>query len=348
MSFSVVVRWTNRYCSSVARHRHFRMRRVRKCFLATVLAIPSLVGQPARVVRLEVQVDNMVSYRVDVADPSKFAAEPRAVTPIPNRAFLEVVGIGDITAVNGKPAKGVWTNRGTLLSFATNPAPGSAVANINTSPGNSPVECAWELYTEDGTLVGRLIDGGVGSHIISGGAGAFFGAHGEHRTGPRGYPVPIRAASVAEDPSLRRTLGGGSWQAYIYLVLPVWPDVEMTSQGPAVYHADDYTQVTASKPARAGEVLIARAKGLGPTKPNLMPVGLQPFSAVAPFEEVNSPIEVTVNGSATELISKIGWPGELDVYWVAFRMPGSISPGTAKLQLTAAWIPGSEVGIPVK
>ena len=66
------------------------------------------------------------------------------------------------------------------------------------------------------------------------------------------YPVPIRAASVAEDPSLRRTLGGGSWQAYIYLVLPVWPDVEITSQGPAVYHADDYTQVTArSRPARA-------------------------------------------------------------------------------------------------
>jgi hypothetical protein len=324
---------------------------IRKCFFGMLLGALSVAGQPLRMVRLEVQVDNMVTYRRDVTDPAKLAAEARAVPSIPSRGFLEFASVGDITAVNGKPAKGIWTNRGAIQSFALNPAPGFAVANIGIGlpfTGSSLIDCAWEIYTEDGTFVGRLVDSGVGGHVINGGQGAYFGAYGDHRNGPRGISPPLRGASMAEDPALRRTLGGGGWQAYIYLTLPVWPDIEMTAQGPAIYHADDYSQVTASRPARAGEVLIARAKGLGPTKPNLLPVGLQRFSSVAPFDEVNSPVEVTVNGNAVELISKIGWPGELDVYWVAFRMPAGVSSGTAKLQLTAAWIPGNEIGIPVK
>jgi hypothetical protein len=74
---------------------------------------------------------------------------------------------------------------------------------------------------------------------------------------------------------------------------------------------------------------------------------LKPFGA-NPFDEVNSPLEVAVNGTEQESLSKIGWPGETDVYWVSFQVPNSIQPGVATVQVIAAWIPGNEVKIPVQ
>ena len=106
--------------------------------------------------------------------------------------------------------------------------------------------------------------------------------------------------------------------------------------------------MTALNPARAGEVLIVRAKGLGPTRPRLIPVGFKPFGR-DPYEEVNSPVEVTLGDKEAEVINKIGWPGTFDVYRVDFRVPATGSaPGMAALRLTAAWIDGPEVLIPVQ
>jgi uncharacterized protein (TIGR03437 family) len=67
-----------------------------------------------------------------------------------------------------------------------------------------------------------------------------------------------------------------------------------------------------------------------------------------PPEEVNSPVEVTVNGMEAEVMNKIGWPGTYDLYRVDFRVPGGLAPGMASIQLTAAWIPGPEVKILVQ
>src|SRR5262249_36996884 len=162
----------------------------------------------------------------------------------------------------------------------------------------------WELYTADGVLVGGLSDRGVGGHRITGGGGAFVGASGEHFNGPRGtsgngFDPPIRRASIREDPSMRRVYGGGTWQALLYLTPAFWPEVETTPEGPAIFH-QDLSLVTPERPASEGEVLIVRAKGLGPTRPNLRPAGLTPFSA-DPYEEVNSPVEATVNGKDAEV-----------------------------------------------
>jgi uncharacterized protein (TIGR03437 family) len=112
-------------------------------------------------------------------------------------------------------------------------------------------------------------------------------------------------------------------------------------------HGADFSPVTAAKPARAGETLILRAKGLGPTRPNLVPPGHVTFGS-DPVEEVNSPVEVTVGGKGAELLNKIGWPGTYDLYRVDVRVPAGIAPGMAALQLTAAWIKGPEVNIPVQ
>ena len=61
------------------------------------------------------------------------------------------------------------------------------------------------------------------------------------------------------------------------------PAIVADAAGPAVFHAD-FSPVTAAKPAKAGEVLIAKATGLGPTRPGVIPG--QPFPT-DPIQEVN-------------------------------------------------------------
>ncbi|MCL4785121.1 MAG: hypothetical protein KJZ70_19005, partial [Bryobacterales bacterium] len=80
---------------------------------------------------------------------------------------------------------------------------------------------------------------------------------------------------------------------------------------------------------------------------DLMPRGSVRFSA-DPLQEVNSPVEVTINEKAVPAITKIGWPGETDVYRVDFQVPSDAASGAATIQLTAAWIPGPAVTIPIK
>ena len=120
------------------------------------------------------------------------------------------------------------------------------------------------------------------------------------------------------------------------------PEVVMTGASPAVLHGD-FTPVTQAQPARAGEVLIATAKGLGPARTN---VPGQPFPA-DPLAILNSPVEVLINGTAVPAINQVGVPGTTDTYRVDFRVPDAVT-GEARLQLRAAWIDSSAVTIPVR
>jgi uncharacterized protein (TIGR03437 family) len=66
------------------------------------------------------------------------------------------------------------------------------------------------------------------------------------------------------------------------------------------------------------------------------------------LQEVNSPVEVKVNGNVAEVLNKIGWPGTTDTYRLDIRVPDGTAPGMATVQLTAAFIPGREVSLPVQ
>ena len=92
-------------------------------------------------------------------------------------------------------------------------------------------------------------------------------------------------------------------------------------------------------------MLIFEATGLGPTVPGVDP-GL-PFPTDSLFQ-VTSPVDVTVNGTPAELINNIGWPGLVDTYRIDFRVPGGTAAGTASIQITAAWIGGTAMGIAVQ
>jgi len=178
---------------------------------------------------------------------------------------------------------------------------------------------------------------------LMGGLGAFAGV-----TGIKIMEVlvPSRAASMSEDPSKRRVNGGGGKvRATFYLYPQFRPTVQMTPSGAAIAHMD-YSPVTAANPARPGELLIIAATGLGPVKPGIQPPGAVQFSG-PPYQEINSPVSVTFNGKELPVINKIGWPGQRNLYWIDFQVPSDAGTGTATLQLTAGWIPGPVVSIPV-
>ena len=122
------------------------------------------------------------------------------------------------------------------------------------------------------------------------------------------------------------------------------PEVIITPNGPAIFHAD-FSPVTATNPAKPGEVVIARVSGLGPVRAALEPG--EPFPS-DPLAVVNSPIDVTVNGGATQVINAVGWPGTTDNYRLDFPIPAGTLAGDARVQIAAAWIAGPEVRIAVR
>lgn len=161
-------------------------------------------------------------------------------------------------------------------------------------------------------------------------------------------PVVTRQASVNEDPANRRRHGGGSARFFLHLIPMSRPEIVVTANGPEVFHGADFSLVTAAKPAKAGEVLIARATGLWPTRPGVNPA--QPFPAYPanPLQVVNSPVDVTVNGQSAAVTNAFGWPTQVDMYRVDFQLPDGTAAGMAAIQLTAAWITGSPVTIPIQ
>jgi hypothetical protein len=304
---------------------------------------------------LEIDTENIVSYTSDVFDASKFATDPNLTTvaSVP-RNFAFVMAVGDIVAVNGRPAKGTLVVRQQSISLSPTPSPGQGVADIVRTAVS---DYLLEIQQADGTLVGNIHTLGMsagttavgapagsgGNLVVAGGTGAFLGARGQMSTRLLpGGPGP-RTASVTEDPARRRNNGvGGRVQFVVYLIPMTRPEITTTPNGPSIAHSNDFSLVTATRPAKSGEILSLFARGLGPTRP-AVDLG-RPFPADPPAV-VNSPVEVTVNGKPAEIIGAVGYPGSVDGYQVNFRVPSDASPGMATIQLGAAWIAGPEVRI---
>jgi uncharacterized protein (TIGR03437 family) len=55
-----------------------------------------------------------------------------------------------------------------------------------------------------------------------------------------------------------------------------------------------------------------------------------------------------VNGTAAEVLAAVGYPGAVDGYQVNFRVPPGTTKGTVSIQVSAAWIAGAPISIPVQ
>ena len=321
-------------------------------FLIGALCCGVTKGQAVSPAILTIDVDNNVEYQEDISDPSKYATNPNATPAATPRNFFVATILGDIVAVNGQPAKGTYIGRS--RSFISNQAlPGSAIADITRAAVREQI---FEILKPDGTPIGSIMalgdSGGPpppgapsaqqkGNWAIVGGTGAFLGARGQAGVGKNS----ARAASMAEDPGNRRTNGGGPAQYILHVIPMSAPDIVQTPDGPAIAHSTDFSLVTKSKPAAAGEVLSLFATGLGPTVPSVDPG--QPFPSKT-SSAVNSPLQVTVNGKPAEVLGAVGYAGATDGYQVNFRVPPDTAKGTAGIQVSAAWVMGALVSIPVQ
>jgi len=321
------------------------------CSLALGQALPPTI--------LVIEVENQVEYQEDLSDPSRIGTNPGITPPGPIRRGGVAVVYGDIVAVNGQPAKGTLVARAGGI-FAPNPAPSPGQAIADIARGGTMREQIFAILKSDGTPIGTIVGLGFsggpppagapliqtsGNWPIVGGTGPFLGARGQFGAAQAAGDPPPRAASYAEDPANRRINGGGK-QRYVLTVIPMFrPEIVQTPSGPAVTHSSDFSLVTASKPAAAGEVLSLFATGLGPTRPGVNPSA--PFPA-SPPAVVNSPVEVTVNGRPAEVTAAVGFPGAVDGYQVNFRVPPDTAKGAATVQVSAAWIAGPEVKMAIQ
>jgi hypothetical protein len=314
------------------------------------------LAQSVPPVILRIQTRNAVQYNYDVTDSSIFATNQNVTPPVPSRNFRSQIGIGDIVTVNGQPVKGAVVVRNTSIGLSPDPAPGGAIGDMERG---AAADYRFEILHPDGSPIGTLAAigfSGAGAAppgapleatrlnlAIVGGTGAFYGALGQAAVAAGG--AAPRQASVAEDPGNRRANGGGGNLYFFQLIPQTRPEIVITSSGPAITHSSDFSLVSASKPAAAGEILSLFATGLGPTRPGVDPGQHFPSS---PPAAVNSPVEVTVNGRPAQVLAAVGFPGAVDGYQVNFRVPPDTPRGTATIQLSAAWIAGSEMGIVIQ
>jgi hypothetical protein len=307
---------------------------------------------------LTIDLGNMVEYQEDIYDPVKFARSPN-VTPslgigVGVANFAVATLLGDIVAVNGQPAKGLYAGRSRSISTRTNPTPGQAIADVTRAAIREHI---FEILQPDGTPVGSIMLMGLSggnspppgqpstenaNWAIVGGTGAFLGARGQAEA-IVGIGLGGRAASMGEDPANRRINGGSMGQCVLHVIPMTGPQIVTTANGPAITHSDS-SLVSPSKPAAAGEILSLFATGLGPLRG--VATG-QSFPANPPAA-VNSPVQVVVNGNPAEVLGAVGYPGSMDGYQVNFRVPSNTSKGAASIQVTAAWIPSAPVGIAVQ
>src|SRR5580692_7624044 len=245
------------------------------------LAIVGMTSRPSAAQTptvIQIDIENYAYYYADNPDYSKLAGSQQAVAPVSTKTFSSFIGLADIVQVNGKPARGTWSIRATTINYTPTPQPGQAIADTTR---NFFTDWVWEIQQADGTPVGTIMATGMGfgppppgspsglsptaasTMAITGGTGAFLGMRGQ--AGFSQITATGRAASVTEDPSIRRSLGGGSRSFLLTLIPLTSPAILSNSSGPLVLHSADYSQVSATSPALPGEVLTIFMTGLGPT-----------------------------------------------------------------------------------
>jgi hypothetical protein len=314
------------------------------------------LGQPAPPTILTIDIENFVQYQSDASDASQYGAKAAATPPatfLNSSNFWVATGLADIVAVNGQPAKGLYAMRSRVIRTDPNPNPGGAIADVSREAIREEV---FEILSASGNPVGTIMGMGLSSgaappgspesqtgvnFAVIGGTGAFVGVRGTSGSGGGS----ARGASTIEAPANRRINGGNKSRRIVTLFPMSGPQVVSTPAGPAVTHSSDFSLVTGSKPAAAGEILSVFMTGLGPVRPGVDPG--RPFPS-NPLATVNSAVELIVDGKPAPVLAAVGFPGAVDGYQVNFRLPPDTSKGIATLQIGAAWISSTPVKIPVQ
>lgn len=109
-----------------------------------------------------IELQNVVEYQVDTSDTSKLGTNPNITaggfTTAAGCLGHRIVGLGDIVAVNGQPAKGTYTSRAVGVYPSPTPIPGQPIADTTW---NTMRYETYEILQSDGTLVGTIMTNGL-------------------------------------------------------------------------------------------------------------------------------------------------------------------------------------------
>ena len=136
--------------------------------------------------------------------------------------------------------------------------------------------------------------------------------------------------------------GSGGSTAYSVNVTPVAPAIFFFPVAAVLKNAN-FTLVSAANPARAGDVLLIYATGLGQTTPAFATGALSPPDAFAQ----TAPVGATIGGKLAPVVYSIASPGFAGLYQVAVTVPAGVT-GSVALQLTAGRASSNAVTIPVQ
>lgn len=171
----------------------------RTVYPALILAAWRLaLGQTAQPRILTIDLENFVEYRGDTSDVSVYGTNA-AVTPpaaiLSSRDFFVAIGLGDIVAVNGQPAKGLYAARVRALGTNPNPNPGGAIGDVSRAAIREEV---FEVLSASGNPIGSIMGFGLSggdpppgapaaqtgvNFAVTGGTGAFVGVRGTSGSG---------------------------------------------------------------------------------------------------------------------------------------------------------------------
>ena len=130
---------------------------------ATMFVHPALGQTPTSIV---IDVQDLVEYQDDIGDQSKYGLNPGITPSRLSRNFGRATLFGDIVAVNGQPAKGLYAGISRQTSTSRNPSPGGAIADLSRIGMR---EIIVEILKPDGTPVGTIMSSGFsGSEPPSG------------------------------------------------------------------------------------------------------------------------------------------------------------------------------------
>jgi hypothetical protein len=312
---------------------------------------------------LTVHLANVTAYYQDTVDLASLATQPAAPINTANLAknnFFPLEVVGDIVQINDDTTvKGLYLSKNLVTKSSPTPPTGTMTSDAAITgfrhdifkilypdpKATTPSTMEIGSITAAGVSGQPIAPGGPqeivgGDWAITGGTGAFLGVTGQ-MGGQGGGAGAIRAASVTEDPSLRRVNASPNDTGTMFLyVIPMMPPQIIEVFIVSSHHPP--TRVTQANPAKSGDTLNLYATGLGPVRDqsgNDVPIG-QPFPANA---TVLSPVTVSIGNTTPGVFSPHsaqGCQGFSNGYVVEFILPHvtSVFPEPTSIQISSAWI----------
>ncbi len=154
--------------------------------------------------------------------------------------------------------------------------------------------------------------------------------------------VPASAAPGAQ--ALVVNNGNGSSSAVTITVAATAPAIFTTPSGGAVLKNSDFSLVSSSNPATAGDILLIYSTGLGQTTP---PLATGQLPLAFPLSN-SSTVTVTIGGQSAQVIYSIAAPGFAGLYQTAVRVPTGVAAGNAPVVLGAGPANSNTVTIAVR